>query len=70
MSGNSMMSMIQTLATGIGIIVATMVLGLFERKLGMNNISIAFRTTFIIMGLITAFSTAIFGGLRDRKFPA
>lgn len=60
-SGNSLLSVNQQLAIGFGISFGLIVLKIFENSTLVNNqIQLAFRYTFLIMGIITMFSSLVF----------
>lgn len=59
-SGNSMLSMVQMLALGISVVMATIMLGVFQSAFGAENLQTAFHAAFVFIGIITALSAAIF----------
>lgn len=67
-SGNSLLSMVQMLAMGMGVAAAGAVLAAFTGFFGSEEAAAAlpaFRGTFVCMGLITMASAAIFWQLSD-----
>lgn len=72
-SGNSLLSMVQMLAMGMGVAAAGAVLAAFTGYFGPVEAAAAlpaFRGTFVCMGLITIASAAIFWQLSDLEVPA
>jgi EmrB/QacA subfamily drug resistance transporter len=72
-SGNSLLSMVQMLALGMGVAVAGAVLAAFTAYFGHEEAAAAlpaFRGTFVCMGLITMTSAAIFWQLSDTQAAA
>ncbi|QBK04284.1 MFS transporter [Hylemonella gracilis] len=69
-SGNSLLSMVQMLAMGMGVAAAGAVLAAFTGYFGNEEAAAAlpaFRGTFVCMGLITLASAAIFWQLSDAQ---
>ena len=66
-SGNSLLSMVQMLAMGMGVATASAVLAAFTEVLGVQGAAAlpAFRATFICMGLITVASAFVFWQLAE-----
>ncbi|KQV61054.1 EmrB/QacA subfamily drug resistance transporter [Pelomonas sp. Root1217] len=66
-SGNSLLSMVQMLAMGMGVAAAGAVLAAFTAHFGMDGVQTlqAFRATFVCMALITMASAGIFGQLES-----
>ena len=66
-SGNSTLSMVQMLATGMGVSCAGGLVLMFTHLLGNHHTAtnVAFQATFICMGVITLFSAGIFWRLKD-----
>ena len=66
-SGNSLLSMVQMLAMGMGVATASAVLAAFTEVLGVQGAAAlpAFRATFVCMGLITVASAFVFWQLGD-----
>ena len=66
-SGNSLLSMVQMLAMGMGVAAAGAVLAAFTAHFGMDGVQTlqSFRATFICMALITMASAGIFGQLES-----
>jgi EmrB/QacA subfamily drug resistance transporter len=74
-SGNSLLSMVQMLAMGMGVAAAGAVLAAFTAHYGMDGVQTlqAFRASFVCMALITMASAAIFWQLApedSRAVPA
>jgi len=74
-SGNSLLSMVQMLAMGMGVAAAGAVLAAFTAHYGMDGVQTlqTFRATFLCMALITMASAAIFWQLApedSRAVPA
>ncbi len=71
-SGNSLLSMVQMLAMGMGVAAAGAVLAAFTAHFGMDGVQTlqTFRATFICMALITMASAAIFWQLDARDSAA
>lgn len=66
-SGNSLISVNQQLAIGFGISFGLIVLKLFEDSAIINNqIQLAFRYTFLVMGIITMLSSLVFRRLEPK----
>jgi EmrB/QacA subfamily drug resistance transporter len=59
-SGNSMLSIVQMLALGISVVIATIMLGVFQGAFSAENLPAAFHAAFAFIGVITAMSSAIF----------
>ena len=61
-SGNSLLSMVQMLAMGMGVAAAGAVLAAFTAHYGMDGVQTlkTFRATFVCMALMTMASAAIF----------
>ena len=68
-SGNSTLSMVQMLATGVGVSCAGALVLMFGHLLGGHDMAtqVSFQATFICMGVVTLFSAAIFWRLRDSE---
>lgn len=72
-SGNSLLSMVQMLAMGMGVAIAGAVLAGFQNHLGSataNDTLWAFRGSFIVMGLLTLAATVLFMQLPNSEQPA
>ncbi|MDR7269075.1 EmrB/QacA subfamily drug resistance transporter [Pelomonas saccharophila] len=71
-SGNSLLSMVQMLAMGMGVAAAGAVLAAFTAHFGMDGVQTlqTFRATFVCMALITMASAAIFWQLDERDSAA
>ncbi|HEY8878074.1 MAG TPA: multidrug transporter subunit MdtD [Roseateles sp.] len=71
-SGNSLLSMVQMLAMGMGVAAAGAVLAAFTAHFGMDGVQTlqTFRATFACMALITMASAAIFWQLEGRDSAA
>ena len=67
-SGNSLFSMVQMLAAGFGATIGGGLVGLLSGEL--QSTALAFRYTFISVGLITLVSGAVFRLLDEAKFHA
>ncbi|WP_040508069.1 multidrug transporter subunit MdtD [Leptospira wolffii] len=65
-SGNTMLSMVQMLAMGMGVALAAGVLEAFTDLFGNENMILAFKGTFACMGLVTLSSSMIFWQLRKE----
>lgn len=65
-SGNTMLSMVQMLAMGMGVALAAGVLEAFTDLFGNENTILAFKGTFACMGLVTLSSSMIFWQLRKE----
>lgn len=59
-AGNSLLSVNQQLAIGFGIAIGSVVLRLFQHNLGEAQIHLAFKYTFISIGIFTIFAGLIF----------
>ena len=71
-SGNSLLSMVQMLAMGIGVAAAGAVLAAFQAYFGSataGDTLWAFRMTFIVIGLLTLAATMVFLQLPEREAP-
>ncbi|MBS0611120.1 MAG: multidrug transporter subunit MdtD [Comamonadaceae bacterium] len=69
-SGNSLLSMVQMLALGMGVAAAGAVLASFEGFFGPAQHALnAFRATFACMGLLTLAATALFLQLPAHELP-
>ena len=72
-SGNSLLSMVQMLAMGMGVAAAGAVLAAFTEFFGSGGGATqtlhAFQATFACMGLVTVASAAIFAQLADQERP-
>lgn len=69
-SGNSLLSMVQMLALGMGVAAAGAVLSSFEGYFGPAQQALnAFRATFVCMGLLTLAATALFLQLPAHESP-
>lgn len=66
-SGNSLLSMVQMLAMGMGVATASAVLAAFTESMGVQGPAAlpAFQATFVCMGLITLASAAVFWQLAE-----
>jgi MFS family permease len=64
-SGNSLFSMVQMLALGLGATIGGGLVGLLSGE--FNSVASAFRVTFIVVGTITLMSGIIFRWLDDVK---
>jgi EmrB/QacA subfamily drug resistance transporter len=71
-SGNSLLSMVQMLAMGMGVAAAGAVLAAFTAHFGMDGLQTlqSFRATFACMALITLASAGIFWQLESRDSAA
>jgi MFS family permease len=67
-SGNSLFSMVQMLAMGLGATIGGGLVGLLSHDLGST--ALAFRYTFIAVGVITLLSGVVFRWLDEAKFKA
>jgi EmrB/QacA subfamily drug resistance transporter len=67
-SGNSLFSMVQMLAMGLGATIGGGLVGLLSHDLGST--ALAFRYTFIAVGVITLLSGVVFRWLDEVKFKA
>lgn len=65
-SGNTMLSMVQMLAMGMGVALAAGVLEAFTDLFGNENMLLAFKGTFACMGLVTFSSSMIFWQLKKE----
>ena len=71
-SGNSLLSMVQMLAMGMGVAAAGAVLTAFQAYFGTSTSGEtlwAFRWTFVVMGLLTLAATVLFMQLPPREQP-
>jgi MFS family permease len=68
-SGNSLLSMVQMLAMGMGVAVAGAVLASFEGYFSQGETLWAFRATFACMGVLTLAATALFLQLPPHEPP-
>ena len=71
-SGNSLLSMVQMLAMGMGVAAAGAVLAAFQANFDAASPGAtlwAFRATFIVMGLLTLAATLLFMQLPTRELP-
>lgn len=64
-SGNSLLSVNQQLAVGFGIALGSVVLRVFQRNLGEQEIHLAFRYTFIAIGAFTILAGLVFRRLHS-----
>jgi hypothetical protein len=71
-SGNSLLSMVQMLAMGMGVAAAGAVLAAFTAHFGMDGVQTlrTFHATFACMALITMASAGIFWQLEGRDSAA
>lgn len=67
-SGNSLLALNQQLAIGFGLSIGLTALRIFDQTLGQGtgDSHIAFRITFVVVGLLTALSSLVFRQLHDR----
>ncbi len=66
-SGNSLCSMVQILAIGLGVSIGGGLVSLFSVKLGVA--APAYRLAFFTMGVVTVFSALIFRKLDAKPTP-
>jgi len=64
-AGNSLLSVNQQLAVGFGIALGSVVLRVFQRNLGEQEIHLAFRYTFIAIGAFTILAGLVFRRLHS-----
>jgi EmrB/QacA subfamily drug resistance transporter len=59
-TGNSVLSVVQMLALSVSVVIAGAMLNLFKNVLAISNLSFAFQSTFILVGVLTSLSAIIF----------